>query len=186
MITREVEIVAGKPATANAVLQPDSRPLDRAAEDVTDAEFAASMPRGVRWLWTGLRKDEVPDLPYDSITFESFGCLGSCPIYKMKLTRDGRAEFDAVSHTRQTGRYVGELNLLMFGRLGLLAQRLGLQNFAPRYSARSTEAGGHRITATARNQSWTVDDEGWSGPIELWAVEQVIENIMDRIDWTPE
>jgi hypothetical protein len=44
--------------------------------DVTANEIAASMPRGLRWLWIDT-KDDVRSLPYDSITFESSGCLGA-------------------------------------------------------------------------------------------------------------
>jgi hypothetical protein len=183
-ISRDVEISAGAPTTADVVLRfdPRNRP-DIGADDVTAYETAASMPRGFRWLWIET-KDRVRSFPYDSITFESFGCLGACRAYTLTLSRSGRAELDAVANLRQEkGHYVGRFDDRYFGRLCLLMQRSGFQTFAPRYVASFTDAGGERIRATSGSQSWTVEEEGWSGPIELWGIEEALDHMVDRISW---
>lgn len=90
-----------------------------------------------------------------------------------------------MAHLRREGQFVGELDVRIFARLCLLLQRMGFQSLARRYVTNIIDGGGYEVTASTARQSWSVSVDGESGPIELWAFEQVIGTVVEKIAWGP-
>jgi len=187
-VDRDVELTS-TPAIVNAVLPlAYSRFLGSVGPDQeTGEEYSFTIPRAFRWIWNSSWKSDGPSsLPFDTITVESWACLGACPVYSVQLTRDGHAELNAIAHVGREGRFVGEISTFSFGRLSLLLEKMGFQHLAREYVSNFIDVGGHVVTVKAGTQQWSVKDEGGTGPVELWAVEQIIDKMLDRIDWQPQ
>ena len=71
-------------------------------------------------------------------------CYWKCPVYTMKLYRDGRVEYQARSHLPQIGDF-----------------------------AKATSASGATVDS----------DYGSVGPIDLWAIQELIDGIREQTEW---
>lgn len=160
---------------------------DVGPDDITRREYSFSVPLAFRWLWDPgwINASGPASLPFDTISVESFSCLGTCPAYVLRLRREGRAELNAVAHLRREGRFVGDVDVRVFGRLCFLLQRMGFQSLARRYVTNITDTGGFEVAASTGSLNWRVIDQGGSGPIELWAFEQTVGTVIEEIAWRP-
>src|SRR5262245_54478159 len=68
---------------------------------VSNFEVAATVPTPFKPLYRGpgIQRSNISavwaDLPYDSISLERTECYGPCPVYRVTLHRNGRAELHA-------------------------------------------------------------------------------------------
>lgn len=53
----------------------------------------------------------------DSITLERGACFGTCPIYKVSLTSDGRVSFEGINYTKIKGKATGRIKAKDFQKL---------------------------------------------------------------------
>ncbi len=128
----------------------------------------------------------VTNLPYDSITLERTPCFGSCPVYSVTLYRSGKAEFHAVKNLPKIGDFSGRIDVTDFGRLCYFIQRTHFSEFKENYRANWTDDTTCIVTArTPDNKIKKVSDYGTVGPIQLWAIQQLIDGFRERIEWTP-
>jgi len=82
-----------------------------------------------------------------------------------------------------SGEFVGEVNLFSYGRLCYLLDRVRFTNFNSDYSAMWTDDSTCIVTAIGTNGTKAVSDYGAVGPVELWAIQQTIDNIRQEIEW---
>ena len=155
---------------------------------LTNREVAVDVPPPFRPLWVG----EIRDLealqagyPCDRISLSQGGGLLFLPghTFSVALFKDGRAELTARQEPDKDTRYVGRAEFWDFGRLCYLAQRLGIEGLARYYMNGATDNPGSTITVGLGDRETTVLDYGGSAPIEVWALENAIEAVKNRIDW---
>jgi hypothetical protein len=145
------------------------------------------------------------DLPFDSISLERTPCGGRCPVYKMVLHRDGKAELDATAHLPKLGKFIGEVDIFTYGRLCYLVENSHFDKLDPDYRDIRTEIrtksfNGSRESIRVSTLSWTdapfcvvavtsgttskkVSSYSELGPIELWAIQEVLDSTKDKIEW---
>lgn len=131
----------------------------------------------------GKAKTLLELLPFKTITLRRTECFGSCPVYDLTLHSDGRAELKAVSGLDKKGDFEGTVNLFSYGKLCYLMEQLHFTEFKPRYDGNWTDAATVIVTATTGNEEFSVSDYSEIGPIELWAIQQTIDNIRHEILW---
>ena len=124
-------------------------------------------------------------LPFDTISLARTPCYGRCPVYEVVFHRDGKAEFTAKQHLPKLGTFVGEVCLGDYGRLCYLIENSHFNDFKPSYRGGWTDDATCIVTVTHGNSTRAVSDYGRVGPIELWAIQQLIDAIKDRTEWTP-
>jgi hypothetical protein len=133
----------------------------------------------------GAEKAVLQALPYRSITLQRTGCFGPCPVYTVTLRSDLSATLVAEEFLDPQGTFVGEVDLFDYGRLCYLIERIGFSSFKPRYSASWTDAATETVTVTLTDgRQLAVSDYGGVGPVELWALMEVIDNLRTHIEWT--
>ena len=123
--------------------------------------------------------------PFESITLERSPCYGSCPVYRFSMNRNGHAELEAIKYLPALGKFAGEVDAGDYGRLCYLLEQLHFMTFAPAYEADWTDDATCTITTTGTDHEKSVREYGSVGPIELWAIQQTIENIRQKTEWKP-
>lgn len=124
-------------------------------------------------------------LPYESITLERSPCYGTCPVYRVSLHRDGRAEFEAIKYMPTSGKFTSKVEVYEYGRLCYLLDQLHFMSLDPAYEADWTDDATYTITTTGKDRKKVVKEYGSVGPIELWAMQQAIDSIRQKLEWKP-
>ena len=160
--------------------------------DDTDA-FGESFPSNYAFLNSNHSDADsletaVQSLPFDEIQLERTECYGNCPSYVITLRRDGTATYVGRSHVEKLGKYSGSVNGFDFGKLCWAIEKWDLWNLDPRTFESGTV---DHPTTTLRikkqnNETPTeILEDGLPGPIELWVVQNSIDQIAARITWRP-
>lgn len=122
-------------------------------------------------------------LPYDSISLERTPCFGTCPVYNVTFYRNGHAEYEAVRHLPKLGKFSGEIDPFLYGRLCYLIENSSFDKMEPGYSASWTDDTACIVRVKTGSKTIEVGDYGNVGPIELWAIQEVIDGFCGRIEW---
>lgn len=140
----------------------------------------------------GITEDEKDDfrakLPFESITLERTPCYGPCPVYTVTLHRSGKAELHAVKNMPELGDFSGEIDPLSYGRLCYFMEQSHFAKLKDIYQPplRWTDDSTCIVTAkTGGGVVKKVSDYGGVGPIELWAIQQLMDGFRERIAWKP-
>jgi len=124
-------------------------------------------------------------LPYDSITIRRTGCFGTCPSYEMTLHRNGRAELNAQAYLPKLGKFNGEVHLRTYGRLCYMIESSHFSEMNSSYRANWTDDSTCIVTVTSGATAKVVSDYGKVGPIQLWAIQQLLDAVKERTEWKP-
>ena len=136
-----------------------------------------------------LKVDELP-FPeghptfYQSISLERTACFGTCPVYTVTLHQDGRAEYQARAHLPELGNFEGKFSSDDFKRLSYFIEKGGFERLSGKYKASHTDDSTCILRATSASGIKVVSNYGDAGPIDLWAVEELIDGIRARIAWS--
>lgn len=158
--------------------------------DIFSSEIASNVPPSYKPFYTGrVTEEEVKSvrdrLPFDSISISRTGCLGSCPAYEMVLYRDGSAKLNAQAYLPKIGKFVGEVRLNTYGRLCYLIESSHFSKMNSNYNAEWTCDSTCIVTVKSGKTVKTVSDYGQVGPIQLWAIQELLDSVKDNIEWTP-
>lgn len=117
---------------------------------------------------------------------ERTGCYGNCPVYKITLFRNGDALLEAKAFMAQpTGTYKGRVYPRDYARLCLALERFRFANMKGDYRAGWTDDATCIVTATSKDRVKVVSDYGEVGPVELWTIQAAIDQVRERIQWSP-
>ena len=134
-------------------------------------------------------------LPFDKITLERICGMSSRPEknnYVLTLRRDGTAT-RVVTQQRngssKSGGLTGRIHLMDYGRLCFLMDRVKFTTLpADIRQEKGHGSGGWATVVRAYRQGREKPNVVWeinnSGPIELWAIQESIDGVAARIDWT--
>jgi hypothetical protein len=157
----------------------------------TDQPLIADVPENYKPFYNhSIRTDEDIEafrarLPFDSISLTRTECYGTCPVYDVVLHRDGTAEFNAKEHLPKLGKFTGQIGLGIYARLCYLIESSRFDDLKPAYRGGWSDDTTCFVTVTKGNTKKAVSDYGTVGPIELWAIQEIIDRIKDRADWKP-
>lgn len=150
----------------------------------------ADVPKRYQFIYSpGLSEDEYvaaqAGVPYGEIHFQRTGCFGECPAYTVTLRSDGTAQFVGESFVSNIGDYDGEVDIRRFGRLCWAIDRFKLDEFSSDFSGDWTDDATAKLTVKDRDNETVlqISDYGAHGPIELWAVHQIVDALASKIEW---
>lgn len=123
-------------------------------------------------------------LPIRSIVLERTPCYGSCPAYRLTLTRDGWAEYDGRMFTEREGRFRGGLPIGSFAMLAFATERIHLDEMRASYSVDVTDMPTTTVTVTRSDgRAFSISDYGDQAPPELWLLTTAMDGLAERIAW---
>lgn len=122
------------------------------------------------------------------ISLERTACFGECPIYTLTLRADGTAIYRGEDYVERVGLYQGRFWKGSFERLETLVERLGFWALEPCYDNVSvTDMPSQIVTVAVGERRKTVEEYGFSGPAELWALQVAIDAVGETVQrWSPD
>lgn len=126
-------------------------------------------------------------LPVERIELERTGCLGSCPVYRVSLSRTGQAVYEGEHHVDRSGRYVGEVYLWYFAQLAYALERIDFEDLDRSYrpSAWVSDRPTFIVTvAFTDGREVQVSDYGSQAPPEFWLLTKAIDAVAEDIEWS--
>ncbi len=117
------------------------------------------------------------------IGIERSGCYGSCPIYTFIVKSDGTFRYKGENYVERKGEFTGTINVLEFNQLTQFLKESGYMELKNTYTRGVTDGPTIYTTVVMNGRQKVISDYGNSGPIKLWAMEQLIDNLLTKAKW---
>jgi hypothetical protein len=157
-----------------------------ANEDRAAGEVTSDVPpwrAQVKAAWTS--EDMSRALPFERIELERSPCFGTCPAYTLTLWTNGEARYIGGSHAPRAGHFTGKVDLYKLGKLCELLEEAGFFSFDRKYASSWTclPTTWLRVWRSIDEDPVVVEDYGGAGPVELWGLHTVIDEIASDMQW---
>lgn len=105
--------------------------------------------------------------------------------YTASLSSDGTAKKESSLPPGRKGVYEGVIHELYFNELAWLVKRSGYLELEHTYRVAGVDHQATVITSvTHEDGRKVISNSGSAGPTELWAVEMVIDAVLEKVQWT--
>jgi len=122
--------------------------------------------------------------PVKEIALERTPCFGACPVYKVTLKPDGTVIYEGKRFVDKIGRFEGKIIPEDFANLAQVTNSLGFWKLQDKYTAPITDMPSALVTIKQGEKSKTTDNYASRGPAELWAIEQLIDKVVEGVpEW---
>jgi hypothetical protein len=112
-------------------------------------------------------------------------CYGTCPVYSVTLRRDGSAQYVGEEFVDRLGTHRGEVYEGTFEYLAAAIEELGFFDLADSYAEPVTDQATATTTVVRSRRRTRVSNYGNAGPWQLWAVEMLIDAVVETVEWRP-
>jgi hypothetical protein len=130
----------------------------------------------------GMTKNEIVE-----ISMERTMCYGPCPVYKVTFKSDGTAIYQGEAHVEKLGVYKGIVDKQDFDYLNEFMSKLKFSQLNDEYTTPVTDCANTITTMLINGDTIKkVNNYAESGPVEIWAIEKVIDGIINDIYWEQE
>ncbi len=118
-----------------------------------------------------------------AVSLERTACFGECPVYKISIQSDGRTFYTGVDHVPpdRIGSFEGTLEFSSYRRLTEFLKFVKFDQMNEVYRKPLPDLPHAITTVVSDASSKTVDNYGDSGPVELWAVENVVDALIAQV-----
>ena len=110
-------------------------------------------------------------------------CAGTCPVYTVTFKKDGEALYEGKDYVKKIGPYHGTIEEVEFNRLAELIEKLNFRELEDNYSIPIEDHANVIISVNYGDNVKGVDNYADAGPIEVWAIEKVIDSLIEDIYW---
>lgn len=118
------------------------------------------------------------------MSLERTPCFGACPVYKVTVSNDGTVTYTGTRFVDRLGTYKAHVWPGSLQKLDTMLTRLKFSKLKSKYALKITDQATQIVTVARRSSTKTVSEYGMSGPVELWAVQQMIDGfVMDATGW---
>ena len=119
-----------------------------------------------------------------SISLERTACFGTCPIYRVRITGDGRVTFDGERFVAAMGHHERRITRAAVERLRRQVETSGFFGFRSHYEPRSTDSPSLIISVTNRGRARTVRaDASADMPRALPGLADAIDQAAGTAQW---
>jgi predicted RNase H-like nuclease len=120
-----------------------------------------------------------------AVSLSGGGCYGTCPVYRITLSRTGRATYVGYEFVERVGRYRGTVSPDRFDDLVRIILRLGFADFDPEYPPPGTDMPTYELVLWSGRWRHRRVVDGGSAPPEFWAMAALVDAVGDEADWWP-
>jgi Domain of unknown function (DUF6438) len=125
----------------------------------------------------------------ESVELRRGPCFGTCPVYRVRLSRAGAAEWEGEAFTDRVGRFSGRVEAEEFTLVASFIERSGFFSWDEDYPPSATCLPDYTLTVatvdlTRRVTVWADSPS----PPDFQVIARLVDGIADRINWgkTPE
>jgi hypothetical protein len=103
--------------------------------------------------------------------------------YTVKFYSDGRVEYTGYDYVRKLGDHVGRIPITEFNRLVLLIDTLDFDGLELMYHRNALSSWTNYTSVVKGGQRKTIQNYADTGPVQLWAIELAIQDLVRKITW---
>ncbi len=119
------------------------------------------------------------------IGIERTGCFGTCPSYTFIVRSDGNFKYSGDKYAERTGDFIGTIPSWKFTELAQFIRDSDYMNLETDYRASVTDMPTTYTMVVMNGKKKTISNYAGAGPTKLWAIEQLIDDLMAKADWKP-
>jgi hypothetical protein len=117
------------------------------------------------------------------IGLERTRCYGTCPDYTVVIKSNGNVSYNGGMYAPRKGRFTGRVEPWKFDQLARYINEAGFAKFADSYTAGVTDNPTVYTGVVTRGKRKIVSDYAQSGPANLWAIENLLDNLVAQTVW---
>jgi hypothetical protein len=118
------------------------------------------------------------------IGIERTPCYGKCPTYTLIVKSDGTLRYKGVANVERLGEYTGKIDQFRFEQLAQFIKDSDYMELDDAYTHMITDNPSVYTTVLMSGKRKTIRNYANSGPTKLWAIEQLIDELMVKAQWS--
>jgi hypothetical protein len=174
-------VMAGELATLHQQLTPKTTPQQPPEKSELNLPEGVALAPGVTSLGGNL-----PDLSKHGIAeigLERTRCLTNCPAYTVIINADGTFRYTGEYGVERIGEYTGRVSVGKLNQVMSFINESLFMGFEDTYSASFLDAPTTYVMVKKGNQTKVIENYANSGPATLWAIEQLIDDLLETAEW---
>lgn len=120
------------------------------------------------------------------IGIERSGCYGTCPIYTFVARSDGTFRYKGDKYVERTGEFSGTIPVWQFHALARFIADSGYMAFEDEYTRMVTDCATTFTSVVQKGKRKVISNYAEAGPTTLWAIEQLVDDLMAKAQWKEE
>ena len=121
------------------------------------------------------------DYKIEEIGLERTSCYGSCPAYTIKMKADGSIVYSGGEHAKVQGVKSASIDEETFTKIASFIKQIGYVYMSDSFNSPVSDNSTTYTYIKFNGQFKYIRNYANSGPIALWAVEQLIDKQIDRM-----
>ena len=117
------------------------------------------------------------------IGIERTGCFGTCPSYTFIVKSDGTFRYKGFDHVERKGEFSGTISAWYFHPLAQFIRDSSYMELEDGYTGLDTDNPTTYTMVVMNGKRKTVSNYAHAGPTKLWAIEQLIDDLMAKAKW---
>src|ERR1041385_702463 len=117
------------------------------------------------------------------IGIERTRCFGSCPSYTFIIKSDGTFRYKGDAYVERKGEFSGTISVWYFHPLAQFIRDSGYMELEDSYTRMVTDNPTTYTMVVMGGKRKTVNNYANAGPTKLWAIEQLIDDLMTKAKW---
>lgn len=117
------------------------------------------------------------------VGIERAGCLGTCPSYTFVVKSDGTFRYRGDEYVERKGEFAGKVSVWKFHNLARFIKDSGYTELEDGYTRAVTDSPTAYTMVVMNGKRKTIRNYANSGPTKLWAIEQLIDDLMSKVEW---
>ena len=117
------------------------------------------------------------------IGIERTGCYGTCPSYTFIVKSDGTFRYKGLDHVERKGEFSGRISVWSFHQLAQFIRDSSYLELEDGYTGMDTDNPTTYTMVVMNGKRKTVSNYANAGPTKLWAIEQLIDDLMAKAKW---
>ena len=118
------------------------------------------------------------------IGIERTACFGFCPAYTFIAKSDGSFRYKGDKFVERTGEFTGTISVGQFHRLAQFIRDSGHSELEDAYDRSVTDNPTVCTSVVMHGKRKVVSNYANAGPTKLWAIEQLIDDLMRKAQWS--
>lgn len=123
------------------------------------------------------------ELELSELGIEHSSCYGTCPAYTLIIKADGSVYYEGGRHADKQGVHRGRIAVWHLHQLARYIQKIKFFELEDIYTERVTDHATVYTSVTVQGKEKIISNYADSGPIELWALEQLIDGLLVHVEW---
>jgi hypothetical protein len=117
------------------------------------------------------------------IGIERTRCFGTCPAYTFIVKSDGSFRYKGQEYAKPSGDFTGRIDVWRFHELARFIKDSDYMKLEVDYYRLVTDNPTTYTTIVMNGRRKVIRNYAEAGPTKLWAIEQLIDDLMPKAEW---